>query len=266
MWATMALTAALSFPLAQTGSLKLKNVRPVQWTLGYARPNAQVLPGDLYVVAFDITGLKVRDDGLVRYSLGLDLLNAEGKSQFKSDPGGLEVVNTLGGDSLPAFARAVVGTDTPPGQYTMKVTVKDLSAETEETLVHKFEILRPQFGFVRVGLAYETKFPAPPIAVTGQKLLLHWGTAHFDVDKKTGEADVDVQLRIIDEATGKPTLPRASTVKIKRLPAGFAGVLLQEAPIELNRTGKFTIVLTAKDNLSGKSIEQRLPITVQEVK
>jgi hypothetical protein len=266
MLVSLTLAATLSLPPAQTGGLEFKNVRPTYAPLSHPRKDSKILPGEVFYVAFDIAGLKVQDDGLIRYSMGMELLNAKGESQFKSKPQELEVVNSLGGDSLPAFARAIAGTDTPPGEYTMKVTVKDLQAKTEKTLTHKFEILKPQFGFVRISLMYpgEVPQPAPPLAAAGQKLLVNFAPSHFTVDEK-GAADVDIELRILDE-TGKAVLPKPSTGKITRVPEKFNGVFPQQTMIDLNRPGKFKLVIKATDNKDKKTIEHTIDLTVVEIK
>jgi hypothetical protein len=264
MLASLTLAAALSLTPAQTGGLEFKHVRPTYAPLSHARKDSKILPGEVFYVAFDITGLKVQDDGLIRYSMGMELLNAKGESQFKSKPQELQVVNSLGGNSLPAFARAVAGIDTPPGEYTMKVTVKDLLGKTEKTLTHKFEILKPEFGFVRIGLMYENGLPAPPLAVAGQKMFLNFAPSHFTVDEKKGTADVDIELSILDEA-GKPTLPKPSTGKITKVPEKFNGVYPQQTILDLNRPGKFKLVIKATDKMAKKTIEHTIDITVVEI-
>src|SRR5262249_46660303 len=60
MWATLALSAALMAP-SQKGTLELKNVRMTRGILGQERTDTKLLPGDVFVVAFDIDGLKVKE-------------------------------------------------------------------------------------------------------------------------------------------------------------------------------------------------------------
>src|SRR3954471_15485404 len=168
MWATLALASALSVTPAQAGTLQLKNDRITYGILGQERKDNKLLPGDVFVVAFDIEGLQVREDGRVLYSMGMELTSKEGKSEFKKDPQELEAVNALGGSRLPAFALSEVGTETRPGEYTLKVTVTDRAAKATQTLTRKFEVLPRTFGFVRTALTYENSMPAPPLAVAGQ--------------------------------------------------------------------------------------------------
>src|SRR3954447_4849741 len=102
MWAALALTTVMSVAPAQ---IELKNVRSTYGVLGQERKDDKILPGDLLVVAFDIEGLKVKDDGRVLYAMGMELTKkGKEKPEFKRDPQDLEAINSLGGSTLPAFA------------------------------------------------------------------------------------------------------------------------------------------------------------------
>src|SRR5712692_2929841 len=115
MWATLALTAVLGSTPAQGTSLALDNIRETYGILGQKRPDAKLLPGDVYYVAFDINHLQVKDDGTVLYSMGMELIDKDKKTQYKKEPTEREVVNSLGGSRIPSYALSVIGTDTPPG-------------------------------------------------------------------------------------------------------------------------------------------------------
>src|SRR5437667_7368751 len=105
MWASLALAAVLQTTPAQASSLAIKNDRITYGILGAERKDNKLLPGDVFVVSFDIDGLQLSpQDGKVQYSMGMELTDAQSKSQFKKDPQDLEAVNALGGSRLPAFA------------------------------------------------------------------------------------------------------------------------------------------------------------------
>src|SRR5262249_41628168 len=143
MWATLALTAALNLAPAQTG-LELTNVRPTRGIVGPTREKTEVLPGDVYFLSFDITGLQTNKEGQVKFTMGFELIHdnpKEGKPKvvFSQDPQRKEAILHLGGNTLPNYAIAVIGLDTTPGDYSMKVSVKDLESNKSQTLVHKFK-------------------------------------------------------------------------------------------------------------------------------
>jgi hypothetical protein len=265
MWATLALTTAMQLAPAQTEALALKNVRVTYGVLGQERKDSKLLPGDVYVVAFDIEGLRVKDDGRVLYSMGVELTNKEGKTLFKTDPRDLEIVNTLGGTRLPAFARAVVGLDTPPGEYTFKVTVTDRAAKKTEPLIRKFEVLPLKFGFVQLFLRSEANQDAPPVAVPGQTLVLNFALVGFELDKKKQQPNVEVEMRILDSA-GKPTLPKPFTASLQEVDEQYKKVIPLQPVLNLNRAGKFKIMLKATDKITNKTVEQEMDLNVVEVK
>jgi len=121
MWATLALSAITLAP-AQ-GQLELTNVRITNGVLGQERKDTKLLPGDIFVVTYDIDGLKVKDDGRVRYSMGMELTRqGKAKPEFSKAPEDKDALLHLGGTRLPSYATAIIGTDTPPGTYTMTVT------------------------------------------------------------------------------------------------------------------------------------------------
>jgi hypothetical protein len=275
MWATVALTAVLGMTPAQSGTLDFKNIRLTHSVLGQERKDSKVLPGDLFVVHFDIEGLKVEKNGRVMYSMGMELIQkVKGKdvSKFKQLPRDLEALNILGGTRLPAFAQTIIGTDAVPGDYTLKVTVRDRVAKIEKVLTRTFEVVQPRFGFVQTALLYnvpltarDTPIPAPGLAVPGQLLYLNFALVGFELDKKTMEPDVTVEMRVVDE-DGKPTVAKPFSGTVKRLPKGFQMIPFDPLALQLNRVGKFKIVLKATDNVNGKKAEQSLDLTVRDTK
>jgi hypothetical protein len=268
MWATLALTTALQLAPAQTEALALKNVRATYGVLGQERKDSRLLPGDIYVVAFDIENLRVKEDGRVLYSMGVELTNKDDKPVFKTEPRDLEIVNTLGGTRLPAFARAVIGLDTPPGAYTFKVTVTDRAAKKTEILTRKFEVLPLKFGFVRLAVTYETGQDAPPVAVPGQALMLNFTLVGFELDKKKQQPNVAVEMRILDEA-GKPTLAKPFTASLQEVEEQYKDykkAFPLQNPLNINRAGKFKIMIKATDKIGNKTVEQELDLTALEVK
>src|SRR5215469_8307877 len=78
MWTTLALMSALNWTPAQAGKLELKNDRVTYGILGQERKDTAYLPGDLVVLAFDIEGLTVKDDGQVKYSMSMELTDSKG--------------------------------------------------------------------------------------------------------------------------------------------------------------------------------------------
>jgi hypothetical protein len=268
MWTALALATVLNLAPAQQ-SLELKNVRTTHGILGQERKEDKLLPGDVLVVAFDIEGLQVKDDGQILYAMGMELTSLDKidkkdgkpKKMFTRDPQDLVAVNTLGGTTLPAFALSVIGTDTDPGKYSLAVTVRDRQTKAEKTLVKTFEVLRPAFGFVQVRFANSALEPVPGLGVPGQRLNLHCALVGFQLDKDKLPY-VTFEMQVYDDA-GKVTVKKPFKGDIKTDLKSTPGMMnFLPIPLDLNRAGKYKVVIRAKCNISGKTAEQTLDLTV----
>jgi len=263
MWATLALTAVLTAP-AQAGELAIKNVRSTHGVLGPTRKENKLLPGDLLVVAFDIENLTVKDDGQILYAMGMEVWRKGAKKpEFKRDPQDMEAANTLGGSTLPSFAMSVIGTQTPPGEYTLKVLVKDRGKPkgATVTLEQKFEVVKLELGFVQVKLTNVAAEPVPALGVPGQNMLLHCALVGYKKDMKM-LPNVTFEMQVTD-ADGKPTLAKPFKGDIKMEPKENPG-MMTFAPIilQLNRAGKFKVTIKATDNVGKKSTDHSFELNV----
>jgi len=260
MWTAVALTTVLTLSPAQT--LDFKNVRTTYGIMGETRKDDNLLPGDVLVVAFDIEGLKVAADGRVLYSMGMELTKkGKAKPEFKRDPTDLEGENSLGGTTLPAFALSVISTDTAPGTYTLKVTVKDRAAKTEKVLNKTFEVLPVKLGFVQVRLTTGNGDSVPPVAVPGQRIYVHCALVGFKLSKEK-LPHITFEMVIKDDMD-KPTVAKSFKGDIKTDVKATPGMMtFVPRPLDLNRAGKFKIVIKATDNLTKETTEQTLNLNV----
>jgi hypothetical protein len=277
MWTTLALMSALSWTPAQAAQLELKNPRVTYGILGQERKDTNYLPGDMVVLAFDIEGLPVGPDGLVRYSMSVILYDhKQRKEVFKKEPQRMEVVNTLGSSRVPTFALTNIGTDTEPGTYTMRVIVTDSSGKVSKELKRDFEVKKSEFGIVRPGFVYnklneeqagEATSIAPPLAVPGQNLLLHFAVVGFVLAGNKNQPKVKVEMKVVDEA-GKPVLQKSFSGEAIDIPdeAKQLKVIPFQVPIQVNRSGKFKVVITATDkNNNDKTATLPLDLKVIEI-
>ena len=104
MWAALAVSAVLAAVPSDAGPLQIKNDRFTYGVMGQDRPDSKVIPGDTLVVAFDIDGLQVKEDGKVKYSTAMQLLDKDGKSQFSEKPVERESVNASAARICPVGA------------------------------------------------------------------------------------------------------------------------------------------------------------------
>jgi hypothetical protein len=265
MWVTCALLTALSVAPSQAGALQLKNVRPTTGYFGLTRSDAKVLPGDFFFVAFDIDNLQADDHGRVLYAMTIELKDGTGKLQFKDGPQDREAFLTLGGNRLPAVAHAEVGTQTPPGKYSITVTVADRVRKDSkpESFTQNFEVDKPGFGIVRPQLTYvSTMLPAPPEGCVGQSFQINCVVIGFERDKTKKNPSISVDI-VIRDSNKQPTTkkPFAQTFKEVEQDRNYMDL---HWPVDLNRPGKFTVELKVTDDIAKKTSSIQFPITVRE--
>jgi hypothetical protein len=264
MWATLTFLAATTLAPAQSDTIKFANERATYGDLGPTRSDSKFIPGDMFTLTFDIENLKTDATGKVKYSMAMELLDSKGASKFKRDPDTRELINSLGGTRLPASAHAVLGTDAEPGEYTMKITVKDLSANKNGTLTRKFTVAPPEFGLVGVFSSYdlEGKMTAPSLAVAGQSLWVNAFVAGFKRSSKK-QPNLILEIQVLGEDK-KPTLEKPITFTIDDKIDESWSLIPVQSLLTLYRTGKFTVELKATDSITKKTNKVTFPITVVE--
>jgi hypothetical protein len=261
MWTTIALLTALGAAPGASG-LSLTHVRSTHGLLGPERTNESLAPGDNLFLSFDIHGIRVDPEGKVRYSMAIELSDSAGKVVFRQLPREQEARASLGGDSVPAYAHLSVGLDTPPGDYRMKVVVKDLATGQEQTLSRDVKVLPKDFALVRTNVTVDAEGQyAAAVFACGQGVWVHSSAVGF-ARGRDKQPNVVFEMRVLD-ASGKPTTANPVTgTPPKDLPSDVAGLPLG-FPLTLNRPGKFTVELQATDRTSGKKATMSFPIVVQ---
>ncbi len=260
MLATLFLAAVLQPVPAQGGKLKLTDDRLTYGPLGPVRKSDKFLPGDVFVVSFDIEGLAIKDTGEMNYSVGTELLKktANGnKSQFKNLPMDMKAINVLGGPKLPAEGHYFIPPDTDPGEYVFVITVSD--GKTTEKLEKKFEVEKLKLGVVGLTVMDPGGATAMPAGFVGQKLILSYGLVGFDVDKNKNP-EVSFEFSILDKDGKKTFKPEESVEKTLKDPTMKFIPRFHEIP--LTRSGTFTLAVKATDKVGKTSTEEKLTITV----
>ncbi len=266
MFTTLALLSTLTLAPGQAGELKLTNPRGTYGVLGALRTDTKILPGDVYFVTFDIENLKMDDEGKIVYSMGMELINPKGQTEYKRDPQErAPIFNVLGGTRIPAFVHAKIGTDQEAGEYTLKVTVIDGTTKKSQSLEQKFTVLKKGFGLVELTASYDSNgaLSAPFGGIAGQSLFINFWIVGFERAK--GQPNIAFEMRVFDEKN-QPTLKKPMSGGINSdVPADFQRVPMNVI-IPLLRPGKFTVQLKATDTVTRKVAELKFPITVVELK
>lgn len=263
MLLTLAL-AALTVAPAQAGQLKLTNVRLTIGELGTTRSSSKLLPGDVLFIGYDITGLTIDPDGFARYRMAMEVLDAAGKPIFKQEPNELTDFVPLRGNTIPARAFVTIGLDQEPGQYTCRIRVEDPQVKgRSDTLTVPFEVLKRDFGIVAVYTTYDERgsVSAPTTGMVGQTIFVQFSVASFARDPKTRQPHVEFEFQIVDEL-GRPTLGKPRTYIQDSGIDEKHGAFAMRFPLFMNRPGRFTVKITARDKVANKVAGYELPVVV----
>lgn len=255
---SLALAAFACAPGA-ANALELKNIRPCFGPLGATRADVQCLPGDVLFITYDIEGLKFEDKtGRANYLTILELFDNNAKQVFKKETPN-EVTNQLGGNRLPGDLHVIMGRSQAPGKYHVRLTVADRLSKETKSFVYSFELKPQGFGFIGV--------TAPAVGFPGQQYGASFAVVDMALDAKK-VPNVEVTMKILDE-TGQPVttpiiskLPRDLPAEIDLAKENFVPM---QFPIYLNRTGRFTIDISAVDVAGSKQASLRYPLTVLDL-
>jgi hypothetical protein len=245
----------------QAAGPEIVNKRLTYGQLGAPRPMTGMLPGDVAHFSFEIKNLKADAKGRVAYSIAIVVTDEKGKVFFEQKPYSSIATIFFGGDALPAAARVDVPLGTQPGIMNWKVTVVDRTTGKSKELKGQGKVLPADFGLVQVGTFAdaETKAAIPPAGVVGSQLYVSFGVVGFERSKEK-QPDIKVSLSIRDDKGQLTTPPLTGEVR-KDVPADVRVVPMTYG-LTLDRAGRFTIELTAHDEISGKTSTVHFPVRI----
>jgi hypothetical protein len=241
-------------------ALEIKNVRPTFGPSGAIRGEVKALPGDFVFLSYDIEGLAVeKETGKASYVTSLELLDPTGKSLFKKDTP-VDLILQLGGTRVPGDLYITTGPKQAPGKYTIKLTVTDKRAKDEsKAITYPFELIPESFGFVGI--------LAPTLGIPGQNYVAQFNVVNMGLDSKK-QPNVDIGMRVLDEQ-GKPVSSPVYSRLPKDIPEGIdvqkENIVPLSYPLYLNRPGRFTVEISAKDNVAKKDASVRYTLMVVDL-
>jgi hypothetical protein len=263
MWVSVVIAVLIGLGTGQTGKLAVANDRLTYGHLGPARESAKYLPGDVIHLVFEVQNMTFDSDGKASYAVGLEILDGKGAELHKQKPRNATSRNYLGGIILPCAANMQVPLETPPGNYTLRVSVIDNTTKKAVTTERKIEVLPKGFGLVHVGTSADpdATIAWSPVGVIGDSMYLNFSAVGFARDPKTKQPHIKASMRVLDDK-GQPTGAAKMHGEAKSdVPDNMAVVPMQFG-ITLNRMGRFTLELTATDVLTGKTAMVAFPVRV----
>jgi hypothetical protein len=252
MWAWALVVAAVW--AADARAVEFKNVRATYGPFGAARPTNKILPGEVYVLSFDVAGLTIDAKGVAKYTITLDVFDPKGK-QIVPDKARVSkkaVVAGLGGNTIPELAHVVIGVDQPIGKYKVVVTVeeeKEKGKGTKQSFTQEVEVLAQDFGMIHV--------VAQSYGFVGQDYACQFSLVGWKRDDKK-LPNMVVTSKVLDEQ-GK----QIGDPVVTNIPKDFGPdfnwekqeLVPMQSTILLNRAGKYTVVVEARDELAKKTVK-----------
>jgi hypothetical protein len=252
------LTLAFLAAPALAPAVELKNFRACYAPLpfGATRADAKCLPGDFLFLTYDIEGLKFDDKtGKASFVTVLELFDDQAKLIFNKETPN-EVVPHLGGSRMPGDLHVQMGRSQKAGKYRIRLTVLDRHSKEQKSHVYSFDLLPQTFGIAGI--------VAPAIGFPGQHHSTEFALVDLALDDKK-QPDVEVTMRVLDDNGKQVATPIVSTLP-RDLPAGAdldkENFVPMRYPIYLNRSGRFTIDILAKDNISKKEARLKYQLNV----
>jgi hypothetical protein len=248
---------------AQPGMPSIVNDRLTYGHLGPVRETNKYLPGDVIYLTFEVQNMTFDAEGKASYAMGLEMLDAKGTSLMKQNPQPGNARNYLGGTTMPSAANLQVPLEAPAGIYTFRVTVVDNSSKKTVTSERKIEVLPKGFGLISVGTSADREghIAWSPVGVVGDSIYLNFSAVGFARDKQTKNPNIKVTMRVLDEKGQAASAAKMFGEANSDIPENMAVVPMQFG-ITLNRTGRFTLEVTATDVIAGKSATVSYPVRV----
>jgi hypothetical protein len=248
---------------AQDGQPALSNIRATYGVQGPERPDRRVLPGDNFILSFEIDGAEVAADGKVHYTIAMEVTDQLGDVRFKQVPRPNAMTRPPGRRSLPAMANLHVGLDEPPGEYTLRVSVTDRTARTTREIAENYEVLPKAFGLVQVVTIGDPDAEGPSFFQAGKAGLINFLAVGFG--RNESQSNFRVVMNVTD-ADGRPALAKPVEGEVKEKLSSKTMHIPMQFQLELKRAGQFTVELKAQDRVTGQNSLISFPLTVAAAK
>jgi hypothetical protein len=243
-------------------AVEIKKLRPCYHPvfLSAARTSDKLLLGDVLFLTYDIDGLKI-DPKTKKASFIVveEIFDSVAKPLEAPKQTPHEVFLHLGGQRMPGHYEVQMGRNQKPGNYIIRITVKDRNSNDQKSETYKFELMPPTFGIAGV--------IAPAVGYPGLSYATEFALIDMTLDDKK-RPNVEVTMRLLDES-GKPvadpvmsTLPRDLPAETNLEQENLVGM---RYPLFLNRPGRFTVDIYAKDNIGKKETRLTYPLTVLDI-
>ncbi len=250
--------------IAQTGELKVENVRATHGFLGPTREGFTVLPGDFLYIAFDIAGLKPDKDNSLSFSSTMQIFDSAGKTvQPLKQLGQVAYVNLLAGTRTQHTVLIAVPVDFKAGKYDMKINIEDTNGKNKATLNRQFEVAAPALGVVQFQISQDigNLIRLPAVAVVGQPVFVNAAVVGHKADGKTPTA-IKAEMVMLDEQNKPLSAPIGREFQVPP----ETPVWHVQFDLPVTRAGRFKIQLKATDVKEKKTATLTVPFLAVDQK
>lgn len=261
LWSVLLGLTLLAAPVR--AKLEVRDIQASYGPLGPRRPSLEAVPGDEIFFRYTITGIRTDESGRARGELRLQVTSPDGKVLIdnKEAIGG---VLALGGQTLPGTAQVSFGPDMPPGDYTLRVTIRDTLGADSTSFERTLTCVRPAFALVQLRFSLDEagEIPSPAGGALGQTLHIHCKAVGFA--RTPAKLGVVFTLQALD-TEGKPLMPKPMRVEVVSEDAEQVADTRSvnfNGRMALNRAGAFRLQIIGTDTLSKQQAEITAPLLV----
>ena len=140
-----------------------------------------------------------------------------------------------------------------------------MPTKRSQELKRTVEVLPKDFALVRVKTTRDQEGQLPVVVPgAGEGIWISFGAVGFGRgDAK--QPDLTFEMRVLDES-GKPVEAKPLVVHVNKDVPADAALVPAQFLLSLNRSGKFTVELTAADKVGSKKAQLTFPLNVQDPK
>jgi hypothetical protein len=260
----LAITLLILTSSPTLAKMEIEKVEACYGRFGPVRKTLDYYPHDEVVFRFKVKGVKA-DEGALDVNCVWKLLDEKG-NEVQSEKLPFKGTMAFGTDFLPYNLGLFLPVTATPGNYLLKVTVKDNLSSEETGFEKKLNLKAMEYAIVSPAFFYDANFsvPAPAGGVVGQRLHYRLGVIGFD--RSSGKIENEMMVEVLDK-DGK---------LLQHKPLYFAAEKSDEKSVKellvldlngwmgLSKAGEFILRITVTDRNSKKKATWEAPLKVTD--
>lgn len=242
--------------------LELQNIQATYGPFWPERKTLDFYPEDLIYFRYYLCGLKATEEGIVEINTTIELTNTDHKVVlFKTMP----PVNynlAVGDGRILCNASTPLSNDVPPGEYLMKVVVKDKVTSYEASFSRKIRVKPFEFAVMAIRFFHDSEHKIPASNVVHAAEQMHGELLLAGFARNGDKPNIATSIQLLN-AQGQELLPKPFIIDTDSFdPTNLRGsVLFLNLGLVLNTPGDYTARFTVTDRIANKTIKVETPIS-----